>query len=180
MHVPAVQDSKTWSLNTLPSTICNIFFITAKMRKFSSKNLQKLAPKKLVFSIDSPPYFRRDGRVRRLAMPALPGRLVLLVRRWVEARGVVALDAAGALDQVVVGLALELAARADGRAVVAGPRAAPVHEDRELRRRARVVHRGPARAAPAQLLRGRLFRRRVVVARGRCSQALSADGQGRG
>lgn len=109
-------------------------------------------------------------------MPTPPRRPVLLVKARVEAARVVALDAAGALDQIILRLPLQLTAGACRRAVVAGPADPPVDKHRELRRRARVVQGGAADATPAQLLVG-VALVVVVVAGHRGAKALPADRQ---
>lgn len=45
-------------------------------------------------------------------MPTLPGRLVLLVEGRIDAGGMVTLDAAGALDEIILRLPFQLAASA--------------------------------------------------------------------
>lgn len=104
------------------------------------------------------------GRVRGLTVPTPPGCFILFVERGIEAGGMIALDAAGTFHQVVLRLPFQLAAGTSRRAIVAGPRRAPIHQDRQLRRGARVVQRCTTNATPAQLLRGAPFR--VVVVTG--------------
>lgn len=101
--------------------------------------------------------------MRRLTVPTPPGCFVLFVERGIEAGGMVTLDAAGALHQIVLRFAFQLTAGTGRRAIVAGPRDASVDEDRELRGRARVVERRAAHATPAQLLRGVPLRVGVAV-----------------
>ncbi|KZC11777.1 hypothetical protein WN55_03613 [Dufourea novaeangliae] len=119
------------------------------------------------------PIVLRDRCVRGLTVPTPPGCFVLFVQRRIQTGGMVRLHAAGAFHQIVLRFTFQLTAGASRRTVVARPRYPSVHEDRELRRGARVVQRSTADATPAQLLGGVPFR--VVVVPGyRRAETLSA------
>lgn len=82
-------------------------------------------------------------------MSTLPGRLVLLVEGGIETGGMVRIYAAGALDEIILRLPLQLAAGAGRRTVVARPGYPSIDEYRELLRRAGVVQSRATDAAPA-------------------------------
>lgn len=112
--------------------------------------------------------------VRCLTMSTFPGRLGLLVEDGVEAGGVVTLDAAGALDEIVLRFSFQLTTGTDGRTVIAGPRYSPIDDNREFRWRAGIVQGRAAYATSAQFLVGCVALVVVVVADRRCAQTLLA------
>lgn len=90
--------------------------------------------------------------MRRLTVSTLPGRLGFLVEDGVKTGGMVTIDAAGALDKIILRFSFKLTAGADWRAVVTGPSYPSIDEYREFGGRAGIVQRGAADATSAQLL----------------------------